>query len=289
VPEQLSTREFEVTRQLAGGETLTLSGEEVGDGPAVVLLHGLTSTRRGVVHGSRHLARRGFRLIAYDARGHGDSSPAPDPSAYEYSDLVGDLEAVIAHFGIDRPMLVGSSMGAATAMTWTLENRRRVPALVQVMPAYTGDEEDPVPPADFERIASALEEDGVEGFVEASRPKELPEEWREMADKATRQRMERNRHLDAIADALRVVPGSRAFDGIEALESLEVPTLVVGDRDEADALHPLSVAEEYARRLPHAELLVEEEGKTPLAWQGARLSRAIGDFLEQAGALAVQD
>jgi pimeloyl-ACP methyl ester carboxylesterase len=287
VPETLSTREFEVTRQLADGDTLTLAGEEVGEGPAIVLLHGLSATRRNVVHGSRHLARRGYRMIAYDARGHGESSPAPDSSSYEYSDLVGDLEAVIAHFGIDRPVLVGSSMGAATAMAWTLDNRRRVPALVQVMPAYTGSEEDPVPPADWERVASALEEDGIDGFVEASRPDHLPEEWKEMADEATRQRMERNRHLDAVADALRVVPGSRAFDGIEALERLEVPTLVVGDRDEADALHPLAVAEEYVRRLPHTELLVEEEGKTPLAWQGARLSRAIADFLDRV--LPVQD
>ena len=46
-------------------------------------------------------------------------------------------------------------------------------------------------------------------------------------------------------------------------------------------MHPLSLAREYARRLPSAELVVEDEGSSPLAWQGARLSRAIGDFLER--------
>ena len=35
--------------------------------------------------------------------------------------------------------------------------------------------------------------------------------------------------------------------------------------------------------LPQAELVVEEEGETPLAWEGARLSALIGDFLEQLG------
>jgi hypothetical protein len=48
-------------------------------------------------------------------------------------------------------------------------------------------------------------------------------------------------------------------------------------------MHPLAVAEEYARRLPHAELVVEDEGQSPLAWQGARLSGVIGDFLARTG------
>ena len=61
-----------------------------------------------------------------------------------------------------------------------------------------------------------------------------------------------------------------------------MPVLVVGDRDEPDPAHPLAVAQEYARRLPRAELLVEDEGKSPIAWQGAQLSRAIAEFVERA-------
>jgi pimeloyl-ACP methyl ester carboxylesterase len=74
-----------------------------------------------------------------------------------------------------------------------------------------------------------------------------------------------------------------AWEGIERLAELRVPVLIVGSRDEADRLHPLAVAEEYARTLPNAELAIEEEGKSPLAWQGARLSGVIGDFLERVG------
>ena len=114
-------------------------------------------------------------------------------------------------------------------------------------------------------------------------PDEMPDRWREVARESTRQRMERHAHLEAVADALRVVPFSRAFDGLELLEGLEVRTLVVGSRDEADGLHPLDVAREYARRLPDAVLVVEDEGETPIAWRGATLSRAIADFLESNG------
>jgi hypothetical protein len=48
-------------------------------------------------------------------------------------------------------------------------------------------------------------------------------------------------------------------------------------------MHPLAVAEEYAARLPHATLVVEDEGKAPLAWQGGRLSEAIAEFLAESG------
>ena len=58
-----------------------LRGDGDGEGPALLLLHGLTATRRYVVHGSRTLARRGYRTIAYDARGSwGDRESAPAPT-----------------------------------------------------------------------------------------------------------------------------------------------------------------------------------------------------------------
>ena len=82
---ELEPRPFEIA---AGG--VTLAGEEVGEGPPIVLLHGLTATRRYVLHGSVTLARRGNRLVSYDARGHGESSPAPQGEGYGYEDLTRD-------------------------------------------------------------------------------------------------------------------------------------------------------------------------------------------------------
>ena len=262
-------------------DSVTLEGEFAGDGRPIVLLHGLSATRRNVVQGSRHLIKRGYRLIAYDARGHGTSSPA---ESYEYSELVSDLEAVLAHLELERAALVGSSMGAATAMAFALEHPDRVPALVQITPAYTGYARTAdVAMETWERLASELEAGGVDAFVEVAQPDGIPERWRKVAREATRQRMERHEHPEAVAQALRQVPRSIAWKGLEALAQLDVPVLIVGSRDEADSLHPLGVAQEYERKLPRGELVVEDKGKSPLAWQGARLSHAIGDFLERAG------
>lgn len=280
----MEAHQFTVRRRLPGGGAITLAGEALGEGAPLVLLHGLSATRRNVVQGSRALLRHGYRLISYDARGHGASSPAPSAADYEYRDLVEDLEAVLAHLDLDRVPLVGSSMGAATAMTFALEHPERVPALIQITPAYAGEARTGAVGDEYwERMASELERGGVDAFVEVAQPGELPERWREIAREATRQRMERHEHSQAVADALRVVSRSLAWRGMEPLDALDVPTLVVASRDEADQLHPFAIAAEYVRRLPHAELAVEDEGQSPLAWQGARLSGVIADFLARVG------
>jgi pimeloyl-ACP methyl ester carboxylesterase len=112
----------------------------------------------------------------------------------------------------------------------------------------------------------------------------VEERFRGLVLTAIRQRIERHRHPRAVADALRVVPRSTAWEGgLEELEHVTVPTLVVGSRDDLDPEHALSIAEAYVERLPNAELVVEEPGSSPLAWRGAQLSRAVIGFVQGAG------
>jgi pimeloyl-ACP methyl ester carboxylesterase len=275
---QLRPRPFEVA---SGG--VRLSGEEVGEGPPIVLLHGLTATRRYVLHGSVRLARRGYRLISYDARGHGESSPAPDEEGYGYEYLRSDLGAVLAErCPGERPVLAGHSMGCHTAAGFALEHADQVAALVLAGPAALGIPTPEESLAGWDRLADGLEKDGVDGFLQAYEADlSVDPSWRETALRITRERMQRHRHPEAVARALRDVPRSLAFGGIEELETLDVPALVVASHDEADPGHPYAIAEAWAERLPAARLVSEEPGKSPLAWQGGRLSRAIADFLDE--------
>jgi pimeloyl-ACP methyl ester carboxylesterase len=260
-----------------------LAAEEAGEGIPVVLLHGLTATRRYVVMGSRSLERSGHRVVLYDARGHGRSAAAPEPAAYGFADLAADLEAVLDHLEIPRAVLAGASMGAHTILSLALPAPGRVAALALVTPAYDPTErEDPERLARWDALSQGLREGGVEGFMGAYGEPPVPERWRETVRKVVRQRLGEHQHLEAVADALRVVPRARPFEGLDELRALDVPAVVIGSRDDADAEHPLEVAEAYAEALPDAELVVEDEGESPLAWQGGRVSRAIAGVAARA-------
>jgi pimeloyl-ACP methyl ester carboxylesterase len=266
-------------RPFVAGERPAISGEAVGEGPAIVLCHGITATRRYVVHGSRALERAGHTVVSYDARGHGESDPAPEGQGYVYPELVGDLEAVVAKaVGESRFVLAGHSMGAHTAVAYALRHPDRISGLVAIGPVYMGEI-----PAEalvyWDGLAAALETGGVDGFVDyIDREQGLDSAWRESVLRFTRMRMQRHRHPEALVDALRAVPRSRPFAEMAELESLQMPTLVVASDDAADPGHPREVAEAYAERLPRARLIAEADGQSPLAWQGGKLSREIAGF-----------
>jgi len=272
--------DFEVTT--AG---VTLSGEHTGAGPAVVLLHGLTATRRYVVMGSRLLERAGYRTISYDARGHGRSTPAAERSAYGYEHLAEDLEAVLDALGVRRALIAGASMGALTALRFALLHPERVAALGVVTPAYDPTTSSATSPPERDALAEGLREAGVEGFLAAYDFTRIPEQWRKTVATVVRQRLALHQHPDAVADALEVVPRSRPFADMSELATIAVPTAVVASRDEVDPGHPLALAEAYAQAIPGATLSVEEGGpplRSPIAWQGGQLSKVLIELAAQA-------
>jgi pimeloyl-ACP methyl ester carboxylesterase len=264
-----------------GGVSLSL--DDVGEGIPVVLLHGLTATRRYVVMGSKVLERSGHRVVAYDARGHGRSSPAPESSDYGYPALAADLESVLDDLSIDRAVLAGASMGAHTIARLALDRPERVASAVLITPAHDPDTaDDPERLARWDALATGLRSGGVDGFVEAYGDAEVPEAWRETVFTVLRQRLSAHEHPEAVADALEAVPRSHPFETWSDLGALDAPAVVVGSRDDADPGHPLAVAERWAGEIPGARLEVEEPGRSPLAWQGAQLSRIIAELASDA-------
>jgi pimeloyl-ACP methyl ester carboxylesterase len=109
------------TEHFASFDGTRLAIHIVGDGPPVVLLHGLFSSAQmnwiKWGHGER-LAQAGFKAIMLDFRVHGESEAPHDPQAYPTGVLVHDLAALAEHFGLAAGAfdLVGFSLGARTAI-----------------------------------------------------------------------------------------------------------------------------------------------------------------------------
>ncbi|MEI6448059.1 MAG: alpha/beta hydrolase [Actinomycetes bacterium] len=262
--------------ELVAPDGTLLSGSVAAGGErTAVLMHGLTAHRGLVLMGSRKLQREGWTVIAFDARGHGNSGPAAPGSDYGYGRLIEDAEAILARFAPGPAVLVGVSMGAHTAAGLAIARPDLCRAMVLITPAWRGSTV--LSPTEAERwlgLADALESDGIEGFIGELAESGPQGRWSELASVAARQRMGSHLHLDAVAAALRDTPLSKPFQSLDSLQSLRLPTLVVGSRDEADPGHPVAVAQDWAQRIPGARFELEGEGESPLAWRGA----SIADF-----------
>jgi pimeloyl-ACP methyl ester carboxylesterase len=86
-----------------------------GEGDPIVLVHGFASTKNvNWVYPTwvSELKKDGRRVIAFDNRGHGDSSKLYDPTAYEIATMAGDIAALMDHLNIERADVMGYSLGS---------------------------------------------------------------------------------------------------------------------------------------------------------------------------------
>lgn len=97
-------------------DAITIAAEAWGNAnnSPVLLLHGDGQTRHSWGDTAKVLANQGWYAIAYDARGHGESSWSPK-GEYDLESLVQDLKVIISKVG-NKPALVGASMGGITSM-----------------------------------------------------------------------------------------------------------------------------------------------------------------------------
>jgi len=117
----------------AGMNGIGLAGDSWGDpsGTLVILQHGGGQTRHAWKRTGEVLGAAGYRVIAFDARGHGDSDWVADGS-YGQDVMVEDLQCLLAALGNQRPALVGASMGGGTSLVAVGEHFVDATALVLV-------------------------------------------------------------------------------------------------------------------------------------------------------------
>jgi pimeloyl-ACP methyl ester carboxylesterase len=105
---------------------LSLAFEDEGDGYPLFLLHGFAADSKSnwrLSGWTRALRRAGYRVIAADARGHGDSDKPSNPDAYAPQNMSGDVLRLMDHLDIPEAVLFGYSMGGRNA-AWLLANHQ---------------------------------------------------------------------------------------------------------------------------------------------------------------------
>jgi pimeloyl-ACP methyl ester carboxylesterase len=231
--------------------------EVSGEGPPLVWLHGLMGSierERQFREGVHGLERRGVRLIAYDARGHGASGYTSNEADYTWQSHAADMLALLDHLGLERAHIGGGSMGAGVAICVAIDHPERVNKLVLLAPPPMADSI-AVAQQIFGAFATLIESQGIERAVEvalmlppfAGMKDSAPEEY-----KRTRRWL---LTLDPTATPLAIrglLNDSQLPD--QRLGEIRAPALVVGHPD--DPVHPQSSAERLRDAIAGAELVM---------------------------------
>lgn len=142
---------------------LKIHYDESGSGNAIVFLHGFTGSHRDWANQKAALSD-GFRMIALDLRGHGNSEAPASEDAYSIESFSEDVFSLLSKLGISDCCLVGHSMGGFTALQFVLDHPEMVRALVLV-DTSSGDFEK-VP--GYEQLRAKLDDLALNAGLEAA-------------------------------------------------------------------------------------------------------------------------
>jgi pimeloyl-ACP methyl ester carboxylesterase len=204
---------------------------DLGSGEPVLLIHGFGGRLElweatGVIAG---LTAAGFRIVAYDARGHGGSGKPHDPQRYGQED-VEDAIRLLDHLSIQRAHVVGYSRGSNISSKLLAQHPNRVRSVV-----FGGwgvaNSVDTLSLADCLVAADSLERGAFpHALARALRPSDAPLPPPEQEAAAT-QRFVAVNDIKALAAAFRSGCGTRGVT-VDALRASRVPALaIVGARD----------------------------------------------------------
>jgi pimeloyl-ACP methyl ester carboxylesterase len=254
-------------------EGRTLAYTQYGEGSRiVVLLHGLLFSQRMHEPLAEALAEHGNRVITLDLLGHGQSERPLDPPAYSMTFFGEQVIALLDHLEIEEAVVLGTSLGANTALEAAAQAPERVRGMVIEMPVLDG-----------ALLACAL----------AFTPLMLALSYGEPVMRVVQAGAKRVPRLpwllDFVVDTVRQdpAPGAAVLQGLffgriaphrGERRRIETPTLVIGHR--RDPVHPFSDAGMLAEELPNGRLL-EASSIIELRIAPERLTGEIADFIDE--------
>ena len=259
---------------------VSLNVEVVGNGPAVVAIHGFTGDM-STWDSFREAARGKFSVITVDVLGHGASEAPEDPDRYSMEHCAQDLLNVLDSLGLQQASWVGYSMGGRICLNLALAAPGRCRALVleSTSPGISDVDERRRRVERDEALARMIEEKGIEAFVDYWESQPLFDSQRRLDEEARQQlRCQRLQNSPTgLANSLRGM-GTGVQPALQCrLPTLPMPVLVVvGEEDDVYC----DIARSMKAAVPLGELaVIAEAGHAVHLEQPDRFNRAVLGFL----------
>lgn len=249
--------------------------------------HGMGGDRRQPIGYVQRLERS--RLIAMDARGHGDSSDIVGTGRASFDAFGDDLIELADHLELDRFIVGGISLGAGTALNVALRYPERVAGLVLCRPAWLDHAQAARNSTIYALIADLLDDFEVpEALSRLQEDQAYLDVAAESASAAASLRLQVTRPRAAVnSTVLRRFPTDSPSTSAEEWADILVPTVVIAHHD--DPFHPWSIAEQYADAILGASLIeVPSKDRDPDQF-ARRVRTAISEFIDRVGAETVHD
>lgn len=218
-----------------------------------------------------------YRVLLYDARGHGESEGPEEPAGYSWQALAGEMLALAALAGEERPVLGGASMSASAALWAALDRPGAARALVLIAPPPLGprelrDESETQALQMLATLAGAVESFGLSGTADMAAT--MPAFTAAAGEGGAE--LLRSQNPRTIVPIIRGLHEHTPRDPSD-YAAIEIPVAVFAHPD--DALHPVRSAHLLAEHLPDCRLHLGPERNY---WQDHpdELAREIIAFLD---------
>jgi pimeloyl-ACP methyl ester carboxylesterase len=264
--------------RIATDDGVELAVEVDGDGPGLLLVHGLGGAKEDFGDHIATLARD-HTVVIFDHRGHGASDKPDDPAMYSLERLAADTLQVADAVSVDSFRLLGHSMGGMVARKVPLVAPERVDALI-MMDSSAG----PIPGYDAELMDAAAKvalkrgKDALKELLDYVGVLETPALKQTLGSRPGYAEFQRKKWADLSAvmwGAMTSALGHQADDLPEMASSLTCPLLVlVGEQDSAfvQAAQQMKEAIPSARHVVIADAGHSPQFENPTAWIDAMTS-----------------
>jgi 3-oxoadipate enol-lactonase len=272
------------SRVAVNGANLALASAGRGDRGRILLVHGFGGAKEDFADWIEPLAAAGWRVVAYDQRGHGDSTSPGGEEAFSLQIFVDDLLALADVLGWDRFVLLGHSMGGMVAQLVAMAAPGRLAGLV-LMDTGHGPLEN-FDPAEIALGQQIVREGGMAALMEAQRaagpsPLDSPAHVRLLQERPGYQEFcDRKSLATSPAMWVSIIDEMlRQPDRLAAMGAWSLPVLVVVGEDDDGFLAP---CQRMAETIPGAQLAVipgaghSPQFESPDQWWKA-VSRFLGE------------